>query len=444
MAIGRGLPRAVLLGDGTVLVVGNDAGGVVRPDSARSEIWDPVDGHWLSGPALDKPRAGFVALALADGRAFVTGGLSAGVTDSDGNQDHHQSFSSSFAFDTGKAAAGWSRVALQARARTAPSAAALPDGRVLVAGGYYLSGASGAVGPGVETAAAYRPVSCTLTSCPASPADVAPPTLVPALATAELYDPARNAWSATGNLRYARVGAPAVTLADGRVLVVGSALSTEVWNYTQPKISDRAYATAEVFDPRTGRFGLTGDLPAVDWTRLSKLGPYPVSPEGVTTVGTLLALSDGGALLVGQVTSWSIRALELAGTTTRTLRFDPGTGHWTEIDQSVYASLVADQPTPVQEIVAGHVMDGASAVRMSDGRVLVAGGTGVKVTDAAGLYDPTANTWSALPSLPTPRADSTALLLADGSVLVVGGRGEDPLCDGCTGITGAVRFIPGS
>ena len=443
MSLGRTMPRAVLLGDGSVLVVGNDAQGVVRPDSARSEIWDPADGRWLAGPSLDKPRAEFVALALADGRAFVTGGLSAGVSDSDGNQDRHQSFSSSFVFDTRKAAAGWSRVALQDHARTAPSAAALPDGRVLVAGGYYLSGASGLGAPRVEVAAVYRPGSCAPATCPAPPADVAPPTLVPALATAELYDPAKNSWSATGSLRYARVGAPAATLTDGRVLVVGSALATDVWNYTQPKVSDRAYSTAELFEPRTGRFSLTGDLPAVDWSPLTKLGPYPVTAEGVTSVGTLVALADGGALLVGQVTSWSIRALELAGSTVRTLRLDPGTGRWTQVDQSVYASVLSDQPTPTQEIVGGHVQVGAAAARMGDGRVLVAGGTGISVTDSAGLYDPATNTWSALAPLPTPRADSTALLLADGSVLIVGGRGADQLCDDCTGITGAVRFIPG-
>ena len=46
MALGRAAPRAVLLGDGRVLVVGNDEDGssCVRPDSVQSETWDPASG----------------------------------------------------------------------------------------------------------------------------------------------------------------------------------------------------------------------------------------------------------------------------------------------------------------------------------------------------------------------------------------------------------------
>lgn len=52
MALARGRPRAVLLGDGTVIVVGNDEeGGCVRADSIQSEIWDPASGTWSAGPS---------------------------------------------------------------------------------------------------------------------------------------------------------------------------------------------------------------------------------------------------------------------------------------------------------------------------------------------------------------------------------------------------------
>lgn len=443
MALDRGFPHAILLGDGRVLVVGNDSGGSVRDDSALSEIWDPATGTWSAGPSLNKPRSDFVAVRMADGRAFVTGGVNAGVTQ-DGNQDRHQSYSSSFAYDPRSASAGWSRVALQDHARTSPTAAALSDGRVLVAGGYYLSGATGLIDPVVATGhVEYRPGYCGPAPCATPLTDVAPPTLIPAFATAEVYDPVSDSWSAAGSLRYARVGAPAVTLADGRVLVVGSALSAETWNYRQPKVSDRAYDTAEIYDPRTGRFSLTGDLAPVDWSPLAKLGPYPITPEGVTSIGTLVALADGGALLLGRVTTWSIRALELSGSTIRTLRFDPGTGRWSEIDQSVYSTVEADDPSPTTEIVSGHSREGELAVRMADGRVLVAGGSGVKVTDAADLYDPATNSWSALPPMPAPHRDGAAVLLADGSVLIVGGLGDAALCDACTGIPTAVRYVPG-
>ena len=286
--------------------------------------------------------------------------------------------------------------------------------------------------------------------------DIAPPTMALTYATAELYDPATGSWSAAGPLHYARVGAPAVTLVDGRVLVVGSAMLRQGWNYTQPDVNARAYETAEIYDPRTGRFSLTGDLPAVDWSPLAKWGPYPVSSFGVTAPGALVALSDGGAVLVGQVTPWSILALDMMGSTVRTLRFDPATGRWALIDQSVTASVSVGETTSTEVVVGGHSRDGSLAVRLQDGRVLVAGGGDARLdtpsTNAADLYDPVANTWLALPPMPEPRAGGATLLLPDGSVLVVGGQGGTPTCEqsgtcqcgeGATGTSTAVRFVPG-
>ena len=454
MALGRGDPHAVLLGNGKVLVVGNDGeGDMVRPDSVQSEIWDPADGTWSAGPSLNALRAAFVAVPVAGGGVLVTGGVNAGVADEEGYQDRHQSYSSTYVYDPWSDSVSWLRKGLLDRARTFPTAAALLDGRVLVAGGYYLSGARGSV-PGAVLAA-YRPDSDgLLPNASSPPADVSPPALIPALATAELYDPATGSWSATGALRYARVGAPAVTLADGRVLVVGSASAESWWNYTVPGVSDRAFQTAEIYDPRTGRFSLTGDLPAVDWSPLSKLGPYPIrveggtgpyiiEVEGATGVGTLVALADGGALLVGQVTSWYIDALELEGSTVRTLRFDPATGRWAQVDQAVYAIVSGEDSDSADVIVAGHSREGALAVRLGDGRVLVAGGTVVELTATAELYDPATGSWFTLPPMPEPHAGGAAVLLADGSVLVVGGHDLTHVGSDDTGISTAIRFVPG-
>ncbi len=444
MALGRGFPQAVLLGNGRVLVVGNPDQGVVRPDSVRSEIWDPASETWTAGPSLNKPRDEFVAVPLADGRVFLTGGVSAGVISEGGSQDQHQSFSSSFIANPAGGSSAWSGVALQDHARTAPTAAALLDGRVLVAGGYYLSGAIGLGGPGIAAILAADRLDPAGPSKGLPGGDVAPPTLVPALATAELYDPASNTWTTTGPLHYARVGAAAVTLADGRVLVVGSAqASAFTWNYREPELNERAYDTAETYDQRSGRFSLTGDLPALDWSALATFGPYSIYPEGVTSVGTLVALADGGALLVGRVTSWTIQALGLSGRTAVTLRFDPTTEHWTQVDQTVEATTSVGDTEQTTEVVAGHSRDGALAVRLRDGRVLVAGGQGVGVSAAAELYDPATGSWSTLPALPQPRMDGAAILLSDGSALLVGGQGESAACQGCTGIASAVRFIPG-
>jgi hypothetical protein len=63
-----------------------------------------------------------------------------------------------------------------------------------------------------------------------------------------------------------------------------------------------------------------------------------------------------------------------------------------------------------------------SAIRLHDGRVLIAGGTdGFESTAIAELYDPATGAFTFTGSLNTGRADSAAALLRDGRVLIVGG-----------------------
>jgi len=455
MALARGIPRAVLLGDGTVIVVGNDEeGGCVRADSVQSETWDPATGAWSAGPSLNAPRADFAAAPVAGGGVLVTGGVTAGVTSQWGDQDKHQSYSSTYVLDPRAEPAGWSRAGLLDRARTLPGSAMLLDGRVLVAGGYYLDGRESGAAPasGIRLAS-YRGSAGGSTPGARTFRDIAPPHIAPTWATAELYDPATGSWSGAGPLRFARVGAPAVTLVDGRVLVVGSVPYPGSWNYSVSAVDARSYETAEIYDPRTGRFSLTGDLPAVDWSPLARWGPYPVSAS-VPSPGALVALADGGALLVGQVTGWSVPALGRSGTTVRTMRFDPG-GSWVVIDERIEASSPDDPTAPIEVLVDGHARGDSRAVQLRDGRVLIAGGrvlTGeysATPTSTADLYDPATNTWLELPPMPEPRAGGAAVLLDDGSVLVVGGDDGRPTClqdacncgEGSTGTSSAVRFI---
>lgn len=68
----------------------------------------------------------------------------------------------------------------------------------------------------------------------------------------------------------------------------------------------------------------------------------------------------------------------------------------------------------------------ATATRLNDGRVLLAGGEAATgVTTHAELYDPSANTWTATGALTEVRAGHSAVLLADGRVLVAGGGDDD-------------------
>jgi N-acetylneuraminic acid mutarotase len=74
----------------------------------------------------------------------------------------------------------------------------------------------------------------------------------------------------------------------------------------------------------------------------------------------------------------------------------------------------------------GTPRDAATATLLPGGKVLVAGGADgiavpTNVLASAELYDPASGTWTATGTMGTPRATATATLLPDGRVLVAGG-----------------------
>jgi hypothetical protein len=72
-------------------------------------------------------------------------------------------------------------------------------------------------------------------------------------ATAELYDPVSDAWTMTGDLGKTVRGYTATLLSDGRVLVAGG--MDRPWIGNVP-----ASASAAVYDPSTGTWGATSDM----------------------------------------------------------------------------------------------------------------------------------------------------------------------------------------
>jgi len=63
---------------------------------------------------------------------------------------------------------------------------------------------------------------------------------------------------------------------------------------------------------------------------------------------------------------------------------------------------------------------GADAIRLEDGRVLVAGGDDHGSLSSADLYDPTSNSWRVTGSMTVPHGGATGTLLGDGRVLIAG------------------------
>lgn len=130
---------------------------------------------------------------------------------------------------------------------------------------------------------------------------------------------------------------------------------------------------------------------AGDWSPTGSTNYYRYGGEYTATL-----LATGKVLLTGSST---VPNAEL---------YDPATGAWTNTGSM---SFPRKSPT---------------ATLLANGKVLVTGGavniSGENHRRDAELYDPVAGTWSPTGSMMSPRVSHTATLLANGKVLVVGGK----------------------
>ncbi len=256
---GRRGHTAVLLNDGRVFVAGGrDADG--EPMSS-TELYDPATGQWTTSAPMSIGRIGHSMSLLKDGRVLVAGGTSRGPSGASGGQTIRPDASAEI-FDPKTST--WKATAAMRTARFEQTATALPDGKVLIAGGQ---------GPGEGGK-------------------------LSALNSAELYDPAADGFVSTTNLGEARTNHAAVLLNDGSsVLVVGGAGGPN---------ADVSLATSELFDSRSG-----------SW---SPVGPI----SGTRTGETATLLADGRVLIAGgeQATKGQRRSLATAEV------YDPQTREW--------------------------------------------------------------------------------------------------------------------
>ncbi|SDZ23747.1 N-acetylneuraminic acid mutarotase [Amycolatopsis xylanica] len=188
-------------------------------------------------------------------------------------------------------------------------------------------------------------------------------------------------WTEAGRLPLAgewqAVAENAVLLADGRVLIAGGE-DTHLATFRQ----------CTVFEPATGKWSQTGEL-------------------GIARgCHSTTRLADGSVLAAGG-TSGSAPFPSQGSDTAE--RYDPVAGTW----------------APAGTMTAGRWSH--SATLLGDGRVLVAGGQGVRspgngtTLSSAEIYDPVAKTWTATGPMTDRRSGHQAVLLPDGRVLVIGG-----------------------
>jgi hypothetical protein len=257
MTTARGNHTATLLPSGLVLIAGDtNAVDVGTGALASAELYDPNTGTFSPTSSMATARRGYTATLLADGRVLVAGGKA-----------EPAELASAVLYDpkTGT----FSPTGSMATAREGHTATLLPDGRVLVIGGMGDT-------TGLASAELYDPKTGTFSSTGSMTGQRVIHTatlladgrvlvtgglqtlLVGAglpLASAEIYDPKSGTFSLTGSMATARDGDTATLLADGRVLVTGG---TDLPNVETG--SGKMLASAELYDPKSGTFSPTGSM----------------------------------------------------------------------------------------------------------------------------------------------------------------------------------------
>jgi hypothetical protein len=318
-------------------------------------------------------RAAHTATLLPDGRVLLAGGFDAG-----GN-----SLSSAELFDP--ATSTFSATDPLSVARQSHTATRLQNGKILITGGYghdseYLDSAE-LFDPVTET---FSPIGHMVVARAGHVAiQLNDGTILIAggvgtgwtfLDSAELFDPNENTFTPTGTMTTARESHTATLLEDGKVLITGG--------HKGRQSSTIIYASAELYDPATGLFSATGDM-------LTKRHKHDA-----------VLLGDGRVLVAGGADERDER-----GQYSSAELYDPRTGNF---------SMAGDMNA------TRYKFQGTS-ILLETGAVLLMGGA--PITE---IYDPATNSFSeVVDGLGTTRLFASTTSLSDGKVILTGGYGTN-------------------
>jgi WD40 repeat protein len=196
---------ATLLPNGKVLVSGGAPDNLQFTSLSSVEVYDPDAGIWTTDNPMSSARQAHTSTLLPDGRVLVAGGFSVGYFTS-----------SAEIYDL--ATRTWYATGTLGTSRGVHSATLLPDGKVLAVGGNHNS--------------------------------VDAPTIV-ALFSAEIYDPATGTWTATSrSLNAARSTHTATLLPSGQVLIAAGFYVNNNVQLSSAELYDSAAGPITLIHPK--------------------------------------------------------------------------------------------------------------------------------------------------------------------------------------------------
>jgi len=376
LATPRQFHQAALLPAGNVLIMGGLA--IDYNPTASAELYDPLAGTWSSAGRMNTPRFLHTTTLLPNGRVLVAGG-----SDTGGGEPLRPVRSAEL-YDPSSGT--WTATGALGLARFGHTATLLPDGRVLVVGGFDAGAKA------IERPELYNPATGQWSPATATTArTLHTATLLPngkvlvaggndsvVFKSAEVFDPASGSWTPAAELREGRTDHTAVLLADGRVLVSGGIAtggaaffhSPHPHGYVLLAIGD---AGSESYLASAERFGIleppTGGIASVSAASFFDNGA--VAPDS-------LAAAFGAGLSSGtQVASSLPLPQTLAGVTVR-VRDSAGAER--------PASLLLASPGQINFLVPAGTAAGRATVTVRRAETTVASGEVLISAVAPGLF----------------------------------------------------------
>jgi hypothetical protein len=356
----RSNQTATLLNDGHVLVTGGlDSGG---RGTSSAELYEPTTGAFAATGPMTEARWAHTATLLGNaalpnfGKVLIVGSVDATAE----------------LYDPGSGI--FKATGSMAAARSGPTATLLNSGKVLIAGGNSAGVAAELYDPKTGTFALTGDMTLLRTAHTATLLLDGQVLITGggasaggSSATAELYNPTTGVFTATaGNMTAARTGHTATRLQDGTVLIEGND------------------GTSDVYDPGSGTFAAAGD---------------PVTPLAAHTASLR---SDGSVLVAGGSSELLLQTYVLRNGVCTALGFRRYTVSRASVEQFAPES---GGFTAVGSMIG--VRDGHTATVLSDGTLLIAGGT---------LHAVASNAASGIKyrgGCTTPKAVATALSSAE-------------------------------